>query len=108
MPTRTLIIVALLASSSFPLLAQTPANAPRSPSDIEKQIQHQPFSAKLYVTLGLAYWDRNDYAHALEAFQQAVKLDPASPEAHNSNTPRENARLMFAPPTHASAEGNSQ
>jgi tetratricopeptide (TPR) repeat protein len=31
----------------------------------------------------LGYWDRNDYPHALEAFQQAVKVGPGSVEAHN-------------------------
>ena len=35
------------------------------------------------MKLGLAYWDRNDYAHALTAFQHAVKVGPRSAEAHN-------------------------
>jgi len=35
------------------------------------------------VALGLAYWDKNDYPHALESFQRAVKVGPTSAEAHN-------------------------
>jgi tetratricopeptide (TPR) repeat protein len=63
--------------------AQSTAKAPRSVSQIQEDLRRHPDSPKLYVALGLAFWDRNDYAHALEAFQYAVNVGPASSEAHN-------------------------
>ena len=67
----------------IPAWAQKVEKAPPSISQIEAAIQRDPGNPKLHVTLGLAYWDRNDYPHALEAFQQAVKVGPNSAEAHN-------------------------
>ena len=59
------------------------AIAPRSQvRQIEAAIQRDP-TIRLHVALGLAYWDQNDYPHALEAFQRAVKVGPGSAEAHN-------------------------
>jgi tetratricopeptide (TPR) repeat protein len=52
-------------------------------SQIQASIKRDPNNPKLLVALGLAYWDRNDYPHALEAFQRAVKVGPSSAEAHN-------------------------
>ena len=52
-------------------------------SEIETAIDRDPQNPKLYVALGLALWDKNDYPRALEAFQQAVKVGPNSAEAHN-------------------------
>ena len=40
-------------------------------------------SPKLYVKLGQAYWNENDYPQAFDAFKQAVTLAPTSAEAHN-------------------------
>jgi tetratricopeptide (TPR) repeat protein len=81
--TRTLGLVVFVVGSILPGWGQLSKNAPASVSQIEDEIKRHPDSPKLYVALGLAYWDRNDYAHALEAFQRAVKLGPASTEAHN-------------------------
>ncbi len=81
--TRTLGLVVFVVGSILPGWAQLSKNAPASVSQIEDEIKRHPDSPKLYVALGLAYWDRNDYPHALEAFQRAVKLGPASAEAHN-------------------------
>jgi len=39
-------------------------------SQIEAAVKRDPRNPKLYVSLGLAYWDKNDYPHAFEAFQQ--------------------------------------
>ncbi len=66
-----------------PAWSQRAEKASPSISQIEAAIQRDPGNAKLRVTLGLAYWDRNDYPHALEAFQRAVKVAPTSAEAHN-------------------------
>ena len=51
--------------------------------EIQAALTREPGNPKLYVKLGQAYWDRNDYQHAFDAFQQAVKLAPSSAEAHN-------------------------
>src|SRR5258708_11076727 len=67
----------------IPARAQKVEKAPPSISQIEAAIQRDPGNPKLHVTLGLAYWDRNDYSHALEPFQHAVKVGPDSAEAHN-------------------------
>ena len=50
---------------------------------IESEIKSDPNNPHLYVVLGLAYWDKNDYPHAFDAFQHAVKVGPSSAEAHN-------------------------
>jgi len=76
---RTLDLVVLLVGSILPGRAQLSKNAPASVSQIQDEIKQHPDSPKLYV----AYWDRNDFSHALEAFQRAVKLGPTSAEAHN-------------------------
>src|SRR5207302_194252 len=80
---RTLGLVVLLVGSILPGRAQLSKNEPASVSQIQDEIKQHPDSPKLYVALGLAYWDRNDFSHALEAFQHAVKLAPTSAEAHN-------------------------
>ena len=67
----------------IPARSQNAEKAPRSVSQIEAAIQRDPGNPRLHVALGLAYWDRNDYPHALEAFQRAVKIGPDSAEAHN-------------------------
>jgi tetratricopeptide (TPR) repeat protein len=75
------LVLALGALS--PSQAQLRQTAPRSISRIEDQIKQHPDRPELYVTLGLTYWDQNDYTDALEAFQRAVRVGPASAEAHN-------------------------
>jgi tetratricopeptide (TPR) repeat protein len=64
-------------------LGQKKQDRPRPPNEIEAAIQRDPANPKLYIELGLAYWDKNDSPRALEAFQQAVKAGPRSAEAHN-------------------------
>src|SRR6266404_5923334 len=88
--TRILGLAVFVVGSILPGRAQVSGNPPAlnenhpvSLSQIEGELKQHPNSPKLYVALGLAYWDRNDYPHALEAFQRAVKLGPASAEAHN-------------------------
>ena len=63
-----------------------PENETEATSSLEQlkaSIQRQPQNAKLYIKLGQAYWNGADYQSAFEAFKQAVKLAPASAEAHN-------------------------
>ena len=51
--------------------------------ELEKQLQKDPSNPKLHVLLGLAYMRQDDYPRALDAFQRAVEVAPASAEAHN-------------------------
>ncbi len=86
-PRRWAILVFVLALA-FSARAQKPVNAPSSKgqvsiSQIESEIKRDPNNPHLHVALGLAYWDRNDYPHALESFQRAVKVGRSSAEAHN-------------------------
>jgi tetratricopeptide (TPR) repeat protein len=74
------VFVVALAASAGGQKADKPSP---SPAQIEASIQRDPNNSKLHVDLGLAYWDKNDYPHALEAFQHAVKVGPKSAEAHN-------------------------
>lgn len=76
--------IVVLAASAM-LFGQAPAekNPPASVSQIEDQIRQRPDNPKLYVALGLAFWRQNDFPHALEAFQHAVKVGPNSADAHN-------------------------
>jgi len=80
---RSLGLVVLLVGALLPVRAQVSENKPPSVTQILDDIKQHPGNSKLYVALGLAYWDRNDYPRALEAFQLAVKFGPTSAEAHN-------------------------
>jgi tetratricopeptide (TPR) repeat protein len=80
---RLRAVAILVMACLIPAWAQKAEKAPPSISQIEAAIQRDPGNPKLHVTLGLAYWDRNDYPHALDAFQRAVKVGPNSAEAHN-------------------------
>ena len=80
---RTLALIVLVAGSILPGRAQVNDKAPPSVTQLEEQIKQHPGSPKLYVALGLAYWDRNDYQQAFTAFQSAVKFGPTSADAHN-------------------------
>ena len=78
------LLLGCFVTSLAPLgRTQVLKDAPAPLSKLEEQIRQHPNNPKLYVELGLAYWDHNDYAHALEAFQRAVKCGPSSADAHN-------------------------
>src|SRR5256885_8485528 len=79
---RWAIVILFLGSASH-ASAQKAPNSGTSVSQAEAAIKRDPLNPKLYVALGLAYWDRNDYPRAFEAFQRAVKIGPGSAEAHN-------------------------
>lgn len=76
---------------TLPALAQVAGSVSQSKenegasslTEIQAALTHEPGNPKLYVKLGRAYWDRNDYQHAFDAFQQAVRVGPSSAEAHN-------------------------
>jgi tetratricopeptide (TPR) repeat protein len=76
--------IVVLAAGAM-LFGQAPAgkNPSASVSQVEDQIRQHPDSPRLYVALGLAFWRQNDFPHALEAFQHAVKVGPNSADAHN-------------------------
>ena len=74
-------VAAFVIALAISAQAQNPKHAPASTasiSQIQSELKRDPNNPHLHVTLGLAYWDRNDYPHALEAFQQAVKVGPSS------------------------------
>ena len=75
-------LAALLLPAVLPGVAQPAKQTPPTLQQLEQEVRRHP-TPKLYVTLGLAYWDHNDYPRALEAFKAAVKAGPASAEAHN-------------------------
>src|ERR1700746_2380527 len=77
------LVIVVIGPSLLPACAQVTRVAQESVSQIQKEISRHPDNSKLYVRLGLAFWDRNDYAHAFEAFERAVKFGPSSAEAHN-------------------------
>jgi tetratricopeptide (TPR) repeat protein len=81
-PVGLFLGLTLLAGAQKPQEAP-PSTGQTSMSQIESEIKRDPNNPKLHVALGLAWWDRNDYPHALEAFQRAVKVGPSSAEAHN-------------------------
>ncbi len=54
-----------------------------SVEQVESAIQREPHNPKLYIQLGQAHWNAGAYESAFEAFKEAVKLAPASAEAHN-------------------------
>jgi tetratricopeptide (TPR) repeat protein len=82
------VLVAVWSSASAPLSPQNAQpvsedDARPSVAQIRSALQREPGSPKLYVKLGRAYWNENDYQEAFEAFKQAVTLAPSSAEAHN-------------------------
>src|SRR3979490_1952876 len=62
---RSLGLVVFLAGSLLPCRAQVSENKPASVTQIQDEIKQHPGHSKLHVALGLAYWDHNDYPHAL-------------------------------------------
>ena len=80
---RGFAVPALLALSWPPALSQKAEKAAASVGSLETATKQHPFDPKLHIALGLAYWDRNDYEHALSAFRHAVNVGPRSAEAHN-------------------------
>src|SRR5215469_16881474 len=88
---QALVVVVVTAGSILPSFTQTPLppspqNSPKtavSVEQIEDQIKKHPGDPRMYVGLGLAFWQQHDFPHALEAFQLAVKFGPRSAEAHN-------------------------
>src|SRR3954462_10853559 len=82
----TLVFGVLILAAGVPVAAkqtEKPAPPAASVSQLEAAIKRDPANDKLYVALGLAYWDKRDSPRALEAFQRAVKVGPRSAEAHN-------------------------
>ena len=62
---------------------QKGGGAPASVSQLEAAVRRDPGNPSAHVALGLAYWGRNEYPRALQAFRRAVEVGPRSAEAHN-------------------------
>src|SRR5580700_11546975 len=56
----------------------------RAKNKIQEELLRNPSSVEGYDLLGIVYTDEKDYAQALEAFQQALKLDSNSTRALNN------------------------
>ncbi len=77
------VVVAVLVLMLCVIGSAAAQQSAASVKQIQAKIAREPNNPDLYVALGLAYWDKNDSAHALSAFQHAVKVGPRSAEAHN-------------------------
>lgn len=81
--TATAATTAAATAAAAQPTRENAAKLPVTLSEAEAAIARDPKNPALHVTLGLLYWDRNDYPKALAAFQHAVKVGPSSAEAHN-------------------------
>ena len=77
------ILPVLVVSWGVCPAAQKADTGSASVTQLEEAVKRDPENSKLYVALGLAYWQRNDYPRALQQFQHAVRTGPRSAEAHN-------------------------
>ena len=84
------ILLLLLPWSSAQSTGSRKSLAPTEETDtipsveqVQAAIQREPHRPKLYIRLGQAHWNAGEYEAAFEAFKEAVKLAPASAEAHN-------------------------
>src|ERR1700687_4037795 len=82
-----------LAKAVSPLLAEAEGllregRIAEAKTKIREELQRNPANAEGYNLLGVIYVSEKDYAGALEAFQQAVKLEPNSNSTRNSIAPR--------------------
>jgi tetratricopeptide (TPR) repeat protein len=88
---RDALLVLVLAARVPAWAQQTPAAAvveqqkapPAAIAELEALTAGHPDDPKGWVLLGLAYWDRNEYPRALDAFEHAVNVGQGSAEAHN-------------------------
>jgi tetratricopeptide (TPR) repeat protein len=51
---------------------------------VAEELKQNPSSVEAYNLLGIAYTGDKDYAHAVDAFQQALRLAPDSTKTHNN------------------------
>lgn len=82
------LLLVICSPAEASLSTENPGQAKENDSalsvtQIQASLQREPGNSKLYIKLGQAYWNNGDYQPAFDAFRQAVKLAPASAEAHN-------------------------
>jgi tetratricopeptide (TPR) repeat protein len=78
-----LFVALILFAMPADVIAQDAAAPDKLISQLEAAVGRRPFDSTLRIQLGIAYMDRDDLPHALEAFQEGVQLAPTSAEAHN-------------------------
>src|SRR5262249_18534146 len=85
--TRVILLalyILVLVGTAAPVFAQEPEKTvPPEIAKVEAAVQRNPFAVELRLQLGVAYMDKNDFSHATEVLQEAVRLAPTSAEAHN-------------------------
>jgi tetratricopeptide (TPR) repeat protein len=62
--------------------SQSAAGSRQVEALLEKAVQLKPELGEAYVQLGVVYFSRNDFAKAIQAYQQAIKASPQLAEAH--------------------------
>src|SRR5271170_1993258 len=80
---------AALRSKTSPLLREAEellrqGSIAQAKSKIQEELQQNPSSVEGYILLGIAYADEEDFANALQSFQQALKIKPNSTRTRNS------------------------
>ena len=62
--------------------SENPATSRQAEVLLQKAVTLDPNFAEAYVALGVLYFGRNDFAPAIQAFQQAIKINPQLSDAH--------------------------
>jgi tetratricopeptide (TPR) repeat protein len=62
--------------------SENPASSRQAEALLQKAVTLDPNLAEAYVALGVLYFGRNDFAPAIQAFQQAIKISPQLSDAH--------------------------
>ena len=83
MPGGQISIALRVSANAATAHEQTAGVAPAPVSQLEAAVRRDPKSPSAHIALGLAYWGRNEYPRALQAFRRAVEVGPRSAEAHN-------------------------
>lgn len=78
-----LVWAAAMSAQSQNRSSSKAQQGPLSLEQVRTALKRDPNNSKLWVELGLVFWDHGDYPNALQSFQQAVKVGPNTAEAHN-------------------------
>ena len=74
---------ALISAPVLVISLSVHAQQAQSIPQLQAAVRRDPVNPDLCIQLGLAYWQINDDADALQAFQKCAEVNPQSAEAHN-------------------------